>query len=96
MRYSSSRDKSNKNRKTLQLRKNADVKNLKSVEETSMSFANQYKKNKAVLHANKYLAQAGKDEFPFKNVDEITFEQIDSNCGDIVGELVISTNCITC
>ena len=86
LRYSSSRAKSSRNRNKLLLRKNSNVKNLKCVHESSMSFANQYKKNKAVLHANKYLAQAGKDEFPFKTVDEITFEQIDSNCGNIVGE----------
>ena len=74
------------NRSGINIDKENNVHNLQCINESRNSFANTQKKKKALLHANKYLKEADVDEFPFKTVEEITFEQIDNNVGNIVGK----------
>ena len=78
----------NENNTKIILNEDVNVNDLECINESSMSFANKNKRAKALLHANKYLAQVNHDEFPFRRVEDISFKQIDENYNDIVGKFL--------
>ena len=73
-------------------RKEKDLTNLPNIIAAAEGYQSKEKKKYALLHANRYLlslSEKEKKEFPFRRVEDMTFKDIDSNVGDIVGKFFI-------